>query len=344
MVEHVTKKTVKRNHRLYYILNKNPIIIITYEGLESIEEMSQVIKKDTAYFLVVFKWTMENEEKAKKLRENYFKYKEKYPGFEVIFLCNTLAEYNLLGKYGTPRIFCNQNALLDENVYRIFPDVLKKFDAVYNGQIVPFKRYHLAQKINSLILITYTLYYKPVEDLEKHFNEVQKLLPGAIMLNWEGHPQFKDCIFDPHLPRISTKNISEHLAMARVGLILSKEEGACWAACEYLLSGLPVVSTKSKGGRDVLFDDEYVKVVDDTPEAVEEGVKEMINRHIPAKYIRARTKKKMEEHRERFCLLINKIYRKEGMDRDFTKEWNSVFINRMMKAKVWQDNFAAEVN
>lgn len=339
-----TIKTRPKSHKLYYILSKKPTIIVAYESLESIEQMSELIKQDRAYFIIVFKWTMEDEKKIEKLGEKYVEYKEKYPGYEITFLCNTLAEYDWLGKYNLPRIFCNQNALLDEDVYRICPKAAKKYDAVYNGQIEPFKRHHLAQRVKSLALITYTLYYKPIEAREKYFYKVKELLPWAIMLNWVGHPRFEDCDFDPLLPRIPAKNISTHLNLARVGLILSKEEGACWAACEYLLSGLPVVSTKSKGGRDILFDDEYAAVVEDTPEAVEEGVRKMVERNIPAEYIRKKTLEKLKAHRQRFIALVNGIYREEGMDNDFEDEWHNVFINRMMRAQSWPGNFASEVN
>lgn len=41
------------------------------------------------------------------------------------------------------------------------------------------------------------------------------------------------------------------LNRGEVGLALSELEGACWASTEYLLCGLPVVSTPCSGGREV---------------------------------------------------------------------------------------------
>ena len=79
--------------------------------------------------------------------------------------------------------------------------------------------------------------------------------------------------------------------------MLSKAEGACYASAEYLLCGLPLVTTKSIGGRDVFYDDAYTLVVDDTPEAVREGVRQMIERDISPEFIRRETLKKLSPHR-----------------------------------------------
>ena len=84
---------------------------------------------------------------------------------------------------------------------------------------------------------------------------------------------------------------------ARVGLILSEKEGACFASMEYLLCGLPVVSTPSIGGRDVFWDDRFVIVCDPTPEAVAGAVQEIKRRNIDPQLVRAATLEKVEEHR-----------------------------------------------
>lgn len=52
----------------------------------------------------------------------------------------------------------------------------------------------------------------------------------------------------------SIDKINEIYGQSRCGLILSAEEGACFAAMEYLLCGLPVVTTPNIGGRDEFFD------------------------------------------------------------------------------------------
>jgi len=122
-----------------------------------------------------------------------------------------------------------------------------------------------------------------------YFNKTKKLLPQAKWLNYI-NGNYKD--FD-------SDEIANLLNRSRIGLCLSDVEGAMYASVEYMLCGLPVVSTKSIGGRDVFFDDKYVKIVDDNPEAVAKGVIEMIDRDIDPYYIRDKTIKKMKEERER---------------------------------------------
>jgi hypothetical protein len=66
-------------------------------------------------------------------------------------------------------------------------------------------------------------------------------------------------------------NIYKEINKAHVGLCLSAEEGAMFVSAEYLLCGIPVVSTRNKGGRDVMFTPEHVFIADDTPESVAHG-------------------------------------------------------------------------
>ncbi len=107
-----------------------------------------------------------------------------------------------------------------------------------------------------------------------------------------------------------------------------------YASTEYLLCGLPLISTRSKGGRDIFFDKKYVKIVDDNKVAVKEGVEELIKRDIDSNYIRIKTLEKMNLHRERFITLIQEIYDKEGANKKFRDEWNKIFVNKML---LWQD-------
>ncbi|MBM3302568.1 MAG: hypothetical protein FJY85_21785, partial [Deltaproteobacteria bacterium] len=219
----------ERSHRLYHILSTRPVVIVTWESLDTIDQMCELIEEDEAYFIAVFKWTMESEDKVERLAQDYARHQEKHRGYHLLYLCNTPAEYELLSRHNVPGVLCHQNAFLDERIYRICPDMEKRFDAVYNAQIAPYKRHCLAQRVKSLALITYTLYYQPIEQRKAYFDELKKVLPWAVMLNWEGHPEYGRCLFDPHLPRIPNEKISEHLCMAGVGLMLSKEEGGCFA-------------------------------------------------------------------------------------------------------------------
>ncbi len=102
-----------------------------------------------------------------------------------------------------------------------------------------------------------------------------------------------------------------------------------YASTQYLLCGLPVVSTRSEGGRDVFFDPAYVRIVDDDPEAVRAAVHELIALRISPEEIRDRTLARIREHRERLFELIEGCYAESGVSRDVRAEWDRVFFNKM---------------
>jgi glycosyltransferase involved in cell wall biosynthesis len=104
-----------------------------------------------------------------------------------------------------------------------------------------------------------------------------------------------------------------------------------YASVQYLLSGLPVVSTRSKGGRDVFFDEEYALIVDDHPDSVKEGVEEMIRRNISPDTIRSKVLAEVKDQRINLINTIQGIYDQEGVERDFSIEWNRVFFHKLFR-------------
>ncbi|WP_164127899.1 glycosyltransferase, partial [Stenotrophomonas maltophilia] len=64
-------------------------------------------------------------------------------------------------------------------------------------------------------------------------------------------------IVDGLTARLTPEAVNRVYNQAAVGLCLSAVEGAMCASMEYLMAGLPVVSTPSVGGRDVYFDPDY---------------------------------------------------------------------------------------
>lgn len=301
---------------LYYIINDKPCIIITI--WDFFELFPKILKKRKTYFIFLIWRSMRSEKIAQRAENEYIKHRKKYPEYELIYLCNSPKQYELLKKFSLPCIFCNHNALVDEDIYKIIPSGEKRYDAIYNARLLPCKRHFLASKIKNLALITsYAL-----GSTQKQFNKIRKILPQATWFN-KPIPGAGEVIPE--------REIYKYLNQARVGLCLSSAEGAMYASVEYLLCGLPVVSTRSEGGRDVFFDEEYVKIVDDTPDAIKEGVEEMIKRNIPPDYIRRKTLEKMKPHRERFIALIQNIYDRDGINKDFRKEWDEIFINKMIR-------------
>ncbi len=304
----------------YHIISVDPLILVDVWQHRYFRELSSLLPQDqNIYFICLNWWHLESETNVRLTAEKYHSDQRRFPRHKIISLCNSLRQKQLFDQFGLPNIFCNQNALLDENRYRILPAIEKKYDAIYLGVAAPFKRHWLARDVESLALITHFAAFSKTD----YVQNIRAVLKHA---HWLAAPE-------PLKNYIPGACMAEYLNQARVGLCLSAAEGAMYASAEYLLCGLPVVSTRSRGGRDVFFDPDYVKIVDDDPAAVRRAVRELMDRRTPPEEIRRRTLTKMQPHRDRFVRLIQDIYDQEGAERKFQTEWNRVFVNKMIMSR-----------
>ena len=240
--------------------------------------------------LYLFAWALQPEDIVAMSR-HFRKTLKRHPKHRIVMLCNELFTVDLFRAQGVEAIFCNHNCFVNENYFSIDANAPKKYDAIYNAVMAPYKRHLLASKVESLALITYRFggTYQSEYELQ-----VRAALAHAAWL------------VDAHrdINKGSASDVARFDNQSRVGLCLSAKEGAMFGSIEYLLCGLPVVTTRNAGGRDVFFDPEYTEFVDDDPEAVRKGVANLIARAPDAAYIRAKTIAKMEEHRQRLRDLL----------------------------------------
>jgi glycosyltransferase involved in cell wall biosynthesis len=168
----------------------------------------------------------------------------------------------------------------------------KKFDAVCNSKPKSFKRHALSSLVENKIFITYGAPGTFESSSLRSFN------PLEIFTN------------------IPAKDVAALLNKSMVGLILSEEEGACYASTEYLLCGLPVVSTKSRGGRDEYYTEENSVVVDPKAEAVRDAVAllcaRLRNGELSPARIREGAVRKTTEFRENFLLNLRHLLQEEA--------------------------------
>ncbi len=146
--------------------------------------------------------------------------------------------------------FVHHNAFLDGRLFSIQPDASKIYDAVYTARMAPFKRHELAQEIPSLLIIGGTV---TPEDSDEHFQRIRAALLQATFA-YDGPKQV-----------LNEQEVNGLLNQSRVGLCLSACEGAIYATVEYLLCGLPFVTTASPGGRDSRLDPRFTRIVNDDP-------------------------------------------------------------------------------
>ncbi|WP_218310933.1 glycosyltransferase [Alteromonas antoniana] len=171
----------------------------------------------------------------------------------TIILANTVDELQEAIQCGFHNsILCNNNCWLDWNLFDINSRA-KSFDLVVNARPEKWKRVHLASKVQDLAIIQ-GKNYRPNE-------YVDYKLMNPKYLNEE---------------RISVSEVFDIVAQSFAGGCFSAEEGACYSSSEYLLSGIPIVSTKSLGGRDVWYNPFNSIIIDEpTPEAVAGAVEEL---------------------------------------------------------------------
>jgi glycosyltransferase involved in cell wall biosynthesis len=159
----------------------------------------------------------------------------------VTILANSIDEDLFYKRHKLNSIYCNQNCWLDASIFNIMP-IKKEYDLVINANNSKWKNHHLLTEINKkykTLFITYNT----------SNNDLQRYNPACI------------------LNTIRTHEVVEELNKCKIGLALSTKEGSCYASTEYLLCGLPVISTKSAGGRQAWYDESNSIVVN--PDEIE---------------------------------------------------------------------------
>lgn len=287
--------------------------------IDSYRILFESLKHRPIYLISSWWWHAETEDLLLEIEKVENELKEKYPNITSDHLCNTPNQLERFEEINLNSIFCNHNSFLDENIFKPINSISERFDAVYDSRIEISKRHYLAESIQSIAFI----YYFPTEEYDRsYYEKVLGRFPHAHLFN--NDESGKHRVLRP-------REVNRCLNECRVGLCLSQTEGAMFASAQYLLSGLPVVSTESFGGRDEFFDEEYTVIVEDDPEAVNEAVEFLIQKQIPSDLIRKKTIDKMLPHRERFIDLVQKIYDESGCGRKFKDEWDKIFFNKMVR-------------
>ena len=182
----------------------------------------------------------------------------------VYFLSNTEEMHAARLLHGLNSHYVNIGCFVDESVFCPDTQVAKQYDAVINarfwktGDGSELKRHHLTSKIERLALLDPVFWTNDGELRERY-------------------AQHSNCKFINH-QRLPPARVADVLRRAHAGLALSGREGVCRASSEYLLTGLPVVSTHSVGGRDVWYEDYNSIIVPATEEAVFAAVETLKNR------------------------------------------------------------------
>ncbi|WP_310414139.1 glycosyltransferase [Chamaesiphon sp. OTE_8_metabat_110] len=177
------------------------------------------------------------------------------------------------------------NLYINEHLYKPLAEP-KIYDAIYTAQLAAFKRLSLAKQVTNLMVVSYG------GDLHAYCPELH-------------HADFNR----EFLPR---PELARKYNQAYAGLCLSAQEGAMLASCEYLLCGIPVVSTPSKGGRDQFFSPHNSIIVPPDPDRVAQAVEQWKAAPPDPTEIRQEVLGKINALRLAYCTYIAKLIDRGG--------------------------------
>jgi glycosyltransferase involved in cell wall biosynthesis len=226
---------------------------------------------------------------------------------QFFFMYNSPLEMENFSIKGFQGDVINQNVWLDENLVMRPINVDKIYDAIYVGRRSAFKRHFLASRVHRLALIAGI----------NHGNAIADIPPN-------------DYLNDKPL---SQEEVCKKINQAYCGLILSEEEGACFASSEYLLCGIPVVSTPSKGGRDVWYNEYNSIICDPTPDAIALAVEEFVRNPRDPQRIRQDHIDQAQKYRERFINLLADVFNRFGVvDVEPLNYFKANFFHKLRKS------------
>ena len=239
------------------LLCEAPVVLAAYDSdftanLDAFADFAKANPKTT--MLLQLGYEHESPETADKLSGVVARFRGLAHDARVIALCNGPKEVGSLGVRNVETRLIHQNCFLDERRYRPLPGP-RPYDAAYIARLTPCKRHELVPpEIASRLLLMGCA--SKIYDSERDYADMVKSRYAAA--RW--------------IPTFSGAKISEYLALAKCGLVLSAREGASFCSSEYFLCGLPVVDTPAIGGRSVLYPEEFVRYADSTTESVGEAI------------------------------------------------------------------------
>ena len=221
------------------------------------------------------------------------------------FLFNSPSEIANFARKGFKGDVINQGAWLDESLMPKPLDEEKIYDAIYMDFHKKNRRCSLASKVPSL----------------------------ALAARWGSAPAPPDAINYSYINKeqLSLLELSKKLSQSYCGLILSEEEGASETSCTYLFCGLPVVSTLSKGGRDVWYTEQNSIICNPDNSDVHTSVKEFATRGVNPHEIRDAYIEQAKNYRSQFIEHLGRVFARFGSNINPDAYFKESFFHKMRK-------------
>jgi len=238
-----------------------------------------------------------------------------HPNANLTCVAPTEADAAMMAALGVEAVHASNAAFIDERLFRPHPGAAKLFDAVHNAQTKDFKRHHLAACLPRLALITYD---------EQGSSEAIGAVAGQYrdlrFVNWTPEAGYRS---------LDAGQINRVVGQSCCGLILSEVEGANNASMEYRLCGIPHVTTPSRGGREALYDPDFVTVVEPDPQAVEAAVAGWVRHPPDPEAVRAAALAAARPHRARLIAWLSQVVGRDLMSEAADNLWLPQFHDKL---------------
>ena len=270
---------------------------------------------DRAYFFLYF-WGVIDAGTAQNFARNMREYRAAHPLHQFLYLANDYAHLRLFHSVGIPAILGNHNIFVSEDIYRPLP-IEKEYDCIYNANMSAWKRHDLCCDLES---VAFLYYFNPANDFT-WYDKVRQRVPRGVFLNGDPH--------DGKFRHFSKEECVRSLNKARIGLCLSQAEGAMYSSIEYLLCGLPVLTTPNRGGRNHLLRPEFAVEAAADPAAIARAAKELLARNLDPVEVRNAALRLVSFERQRFYADAGAYMQEMGESCDFEAIFAARYADKM---------------
>lgn len=266
--------------------------------------------------VILWSWTVRLCGKARLIKRQLSQIKRRFPWASVCLTANSQAEQQELSRVGVESLEFSKNAFHDYHLYRPL-ELDKAYDSILVARMATWKRHTLAGKIPKLAIATHA----PNESEYEHFRKMRSSLSHAHWLN---------CRHGEWSIKLSADDLSQAISSSHTGLCLSACEGQCRAAVEYLLTGTPVVSTPSMGGRDAFFNSSNSIIAKPEPSAIYEAVSDLRRRKPSASEIRAQAIHRIKLYRSSLREHLATLGLPDQTVALAKRDWHAVFPHKLV--------------
>ena len=221
---------------------------------------------------------------------------KKYPGHKFTLLVNDPLDMDMscLIDPSISIYVWNTNCTIDYSQFLSVSEAESLlYSAFFNSRVSPYKRISLARNVSNLAFVTSGVN----ESNESKIYEIaRKELPSAALLNWSEFGNYR---------RLRIDEIISKLNSSKCGLILSEVEGQTRAVMEYLLAGLPVITTPSVGGRDRFLNPCNSIYVKPDPDSISKVVLDVDNYFFSRDLIRSNAISSLKSERRLLLQILN---------------------------------------